>query len=42
MEQSGKETILHVVHSGVPDRKAEGIEKGWHDQTATAPFYILK
>jgi activator of HSP90 ATPase len=31
LEQNGKDTILHAIHSGVPDSKAEGIEKGWHD-----------
>jgi activator of HSP90 ATPase len=31
LEPSGKDTILHVIHSGVPDSKAENIDKGWHD-----------
>ena len=29
LEPSGKDTILHVIHSGVPDSKVEGIKKGW-------------
>jgi activator of HSP90 ATPase len=31
LEQNGKDTILHAIHSGVPDAKAESIEKGWHE-----------
>ena len=31
LEPSGKDTILHAIHSGVPDAKAESIDKGWHD-----------
>jgi activator of HSP90 ATPase len=31
LEPSGKDTILYAIHSGVPDSKAEGIDKGWHD-----------
>ena len=31
LEPSGKDTILHVVHSGVPDGKEESINRGWHD-----------
>jgi activator of HSP90 ATPase len=31
LEPSGKDTLLHVIHSGVPDAKEEGIEKGWHN-----------
>ena len=31
LEPSGKDTILHAIHSGIPDAKAESIDKGWHD-----------
>jgi activator of HSP90 ATPase len=31
LEQNGKDTILHAIHSGVPDSKVDSIEKGWHD-----------
>ncbi len=31
LEQAGKDTILHAVHSNVPDKAAPGINKGWHD-----------
>jgi activator of HSP90 ATPase len=31
LEPKGKDTILHAIHSNVPDAKAESIEKGWHD-----------
>ena len=31
LEPSGKDTIMHVIHSGVPDDKAESIDKGWHN-----------
>ena len=29
MEQKGKDTILHMVHAGVPDREADELLKGW-------------
>ncbi len=31
LEPDGKDTILHAIHTSIPDNKAEGIEKGWHD-----------
>jgi activator of HSP90 ATPase len=31
LEPKGKDTILHAVHSNVPDKNAESISKGWHD-----------
>ena len=30
LEPKGKNTILHAIHSNVPDKAAEGINKGWH------------
>ena len=30
LEPKGKNVTLHMVHSNVPDKQAEGIEKGWH------------
>jgi activator of HSP90 ATPase len=30
LESKGKDTILHAVHSNVPDKHAEGIRKGWN------------
>ncbi len=30
LEPKGKNVVLHAVHSNVPDKQAEGIEKGWH------------
>lgn len=30
LEPKGKNVVLHMVHSNVPDNQAEGIEKGWH------------
>jgi len=29
LEPKGKDTILHAVHSNVPDAKADGVKKGW-------------
>lgn len=31
LEPSGKDTILHAIHTGLPDAKTESIDKGWHD-----------
>ena len=31
LEPKGKGTILHAIHSNVPDKHAEGIRKGWDD-----------
>jgi hypothetical protein len=31
LEPSGKDTILYAIHSGIPETKAEGIDKGWYD-----------
>jgi len=30
-EQKGKDAILNVFHANVPDDKAQGLDKGWHD-----------
>ena len=29
LEKKGKNTILHAIHAGVPDKHADGINKGW-------------
>jgi activator of HSP90 ATPase len=31
LEPKGKDTILHAIHSNVPDAHAESIDKGWYD-----------
>ena len=31
LEPKGKDTVLHVVHSNLPDKHAESIDKGWHE-----------
>ena len=30
-EQKGKDAILNVFHANIPDDKAKGLDKGWHD-----------
>jgi activator of HSP90 ATPase len=30
LEQKGKDTMLHMIHSNLPDKHAESINKGWH------------
>lgn len=30
LEPKGKNTTLHAIHLNVPDKHAEGIDKGWH------------
>ncbi|HEY4965833.1 MAG TPA: SRPBCC domain-containing protein [Puia sp.] len=30
LEPKGKDTVLHAIHSNVPEKHAAGIEKGWH------------
>lgn len=30
-EQKGKDAVLNVFHGNVPDDKAAGLDKGWHD-----------
>jgi activator of HSP90 ATPase len=30
LEAKGKDTILNAVHANIPDKHAEGINKGWH------------
>lgn len=30
LEPKGKDTILHAVHANVPDKQADGVDKGWH------------
>ncbi|MBS1600765.1 MAG: hypothetical protein JST75_21275 [Bacteroidetes bacterium] len=30
-EQKGSDGIVHVFHGNVPDEKAAGLDKGWHD-----------
>jgi activator of HSP90 ATPase len=31
LEPKGKDTVLHVIHSNVPDMHADHLAKGWHD-----------
>jgi activator of HSP90 ATPase len=31
LEPKGKDTVLHAIHSNVPDAHAESIKKGWFD-----------
>ena len=31
LEPQGKDTVLHAIHSNVPDVHAESLAKGWHD-----------
>ena len=31
LEPKGKNVVLHAVHANVPDKHAEGIERGWHE-----------
>lgn len=30
-EQKGEDAIMNVIHANVPDSKAAGLDKGWHD-----------
>ncbi|MFI5152202.1 MAG: SRPBCC domain-containing protein [Chitinophagales bacterium] len=30
LEPKGKDTMLHAVHSNIPDKEFDGINKGWH------------
>ncbi len=30
LEPKGKDVVLHAVHTNVPDKLADGIDKGWH------------
>src|ERR1022692_4844477 len=30
LEPRGKNVTLHAIHSNIPDKHAEGIEKDWH------------
>jgi activator of HSP90 ATPase len=30
LEPKGKNVVLHAVHTNIPDKQAEGIDKGWH------------
>jgi activator of HSP90 ATPase len=30
-EQKGKDAVMNVFHANVPDDKATGLDKGWHD-----------
>ncbi len=30
LEPKGKNTVLHAIHTGVPDKHADGVNKGWH------------
>ena len=30
LEPKGKNVTLHAVHTNVPDKQADGIDKGWH------------
>jgi len=31
LEPKGKDTVLHAIHSNVPDAYADSIKKGWYD-----------
>jgi activator of HSP90 ATPase len=31
LEKKGKDTVLHAVHANLPEKHADGINKGWHD-----------
>jgi activator of HSP90 ATPase len=31
LEPKGKDVVLHAVHTNIPDKEAEGIDKGWHE-----------
>ena len=31
LEPKGKNTILHAIHAGVPDKHADSINEGWHN-----------
>ena len=28
--QKGKDSVLHMIHTNLPDKHAESINKGWH------------
>ena len=30
LEPKGKNTVLHAIHAGIPDKFADDIDKGWH------------
>ncbi|HEV7620582.1 MAG TPA: SRPBCC domain-containing protein [Flavisolibacter sp.] len=30
LEPKGKNTILHAIHTSIPDKYADSIDKGWH------------
>ena len=30
LEPKGKDTVLYAIHTGVPDKSFDGINKGWH------------
>lgn len=30
LEPKGNNTVLHAIHSNVPDDQADGIDEGWH------------
>jgi activator of HSP90 ATPase len=30
LEKKGKNTVLHAIHAGVPDKSAASIDKGWY------------
>ncbi len=30
-EPKGRDTVMHMVHSNVPDAHAEGVKKGWNE-----------
>jgi len=31
LEPKGKDTVLYAIHSNLPDKEVEGINKGWHN-----------
>ena len=30
LEPKGKNVVLHAIHTNLPDKHAEGVNKGWH------------
>jgi activator of HSP90 ATPase len=30
LEPKGKDTVLHAIHIGIPDKSVDGITKGWY------------
>jgi activator of HSP90 ATPase len=30
LERKGKDTVVHAIHAGLPDKHTDSINKGWH------------